>query len=141
MRSRDALVADLAACLEQVPAATFAYLFGSRARGDAREDSDVDVAVYGTPSGWALFRDCLGALGERFPTGRVHLTLLADAPPGLVYRVLRDGVPLLDRDPVARVRFAVRGMSMYQDMAHMHRLYAEADAARAGGKGGTARDG
>ena len=140
MRSRDALVADLAACLDEVPAITFAYLFGSQARGDAREDSDVDLAVHGRPSGWSLFRDSLGALGERFATGQVHLTLLADAPPGLVYRVLRDGLLLLDRDPVARVRFAVRGMSMYQDMTHMHRLYAAADGARVRRKG-TSRDG
>ena len=140
MRSRDALVDDLAACLGTVPGVTFAYLFGSRARGDAREDSDVDVAVYGRPSGWPLFRETFGALGERFPTGQVHLTLLADAPPGLVYRVLRDGVLLLDRDPVTRVRFATRNMSMYQDMAYMHRQYAEADAARAG-RERVARDG
>lgn len=141
MRSRDALVTDLSACLRTVPAIAFAYLFGSQARGEAHDDSDVDVAVYGRPSGWSLFRDSLGALGDRFPTGQVHLVLLADAPPGLVYRVLRDGVLLLDRDPVARVRFAVRGMSMYQDMAHMHRQYAEADAARARHEEGTVRDG
>lgn len=132
MDSRDALVTDLTACLEAVPALVFAYLFGSRARGDARED--IDVAVYGRPSGWPLFRDVLGALGERFPTGRVHLTLLADAPPGLVYRVLRDGVLLIDRDAVSRVRFATRNLSMYQDMAHMHRQYAEGDAARVDGR-------
>ena len=134
MHPRDALVTDLTACLEAVPDIAFAYLFGSRARGDAREDSDVDVAVYGRPSGWPLFRDTFGALGERFPTGRVHLVMLADAPPGLVHRVLRDGVLLIERDPVARVRFATRNMSAYQDMAHMHRQYAEADAVRARGE-------
>ena len=131
MKTRDALVIDLTACLDSVPGIAFAYLFGSRARGDARQDSDVDVAVFGVPNGWPLFRDSMAALGERFPTGQVHLVLLADAPPGLVYRVLRDGHLLLDRDPATRVRFAVRSMSKYQDMAHMYRQYAEADAARA----------
>ena len=136
MRDRDSLQSDLNACLETVPDITFAYLFGSRARGDARPDSDVDVAVHGRPSGWPLFRDTSGALGERFATGRIHLTLLADAPPGLVYRVLGDGILLLDRDPVSRVRFATRNLSMYQDMAHMRRQYAEADAARSRAAGG-----
>ena len=140
MWTRDALVTDLTACLNEVPNVTFAYLFGSRARDDARRDSDVDVAVFGEPSGWALFRDCFSALGQRFATGQVHLVLIADAPPGLVYRVLRDGLLLLDRDPVTRVRFAVRNMSMYQDMAHMRRQYAEADAARAR-RGGAVRGG
>lgn len=87
--------------------------------------------MYGRPSGWPLFRETIGALGERFPTGQVHLVLLSDAPPGLVVRVLRDGILLLDRDPTTRVRFATRSLSMYQDMAHVRRQYAEADKARA----------
>ena len=41
MWTRDALVTDLTACLNELPNVTFAYLFGSRARGDARQDSDV----------------------------------------------------------------------------------------------------
>ncbi len=130
MRSRETLIDDLTACLAQVPAIDFAYLFGSRARGDAREGSDIDVAVHGRPSGWRLFRDTLGALGDRFATGQAHVVLLADAPPDLAYRVLRDGVLLVDRDPTVRVRFAVRSLSMYQDMEHTRRRYADADTAR-----------
>lgn len=136
MRSRETLIDDLKACLSQVPAIEFAWLFGSQARGDARADSDIDIAIHGRPGGWPLFRDSLAALGDRVPTGQAHVVLLADAPPGLAHRVLRDGVLLVDRDPVARVRFSVRSQSMYQDMEHARRRYAAADSARA--RAGTA---
>ena len=46
MEPRDALLTSLRNALAGRRDVRVAYLFGSRARGDAREDSDVDVAVY-----------------------------------------------------------------------------------------------
>jgi hypothetical protein len=87
------------------------YLFGSIARGTARTDSDVDVAV--------LFHDPpLRTLnGPRFVVegeleralgAPIDLVVLNDAPVDLRIRVLRDGRLLVDRDPSVRIAFEVR---------------------------------
>ena len=80
------LTADLAARLEAEPDIAVAYLFGSRARGNARPNSDVDVAVL-LDGGVDTHRrqlDLMATLGAN-----VDLVILNDAPPALGYRVLR----------------------------------------------------
>ena len=49
------------------------------------------------------------------------VVLLNQAPVALGYRVLRDGHLLLSRDDRARVRFYVRTVDRYPDMAPMRR--------------------
>lgn len=96
-----------------------AYLFGSRARGDARPDSDVDVAILftrhraGTLD--ALHLDLEGEL-ERHVGREVQLVVLNAAPPDLVHRILRDGILLVDRDRSARIAFEVRSRNEYFDL-------------------------
>lgn len=96
-----------------------AYLFGSRARGIARESSDVDVAV--------LFRQepphTLEGLGldivesmEAAVGGRVDLIALNRAPPDLVHRILRDGILIAENDHECRVGFEVQSRAEYFDI-------------------------
>jgi predicted nucleotidyltransferase len=75
------------------------YLFGSVARGTARPDSDVDVAVLfqtphrgRTPACRWIWRASL----ERALGRQIDLVMLNGAPVDLAHRVLRDGVLLLD---------------------------------------------
>lgn len=95
------------------------YLFGSVARGTARADSDVDVAV--------LYADAPPATIEGLPldlerrirerVGRpAQVIVLNTAPTDLIHRVLRDGVLLLDRVPGARIRFEIRARNEYFDL-------------------------
>jgi uncharacterized protein len=86
------------------------YLFGSMARGTAKADSDVDIAVLFSSAPpprldgprFDLEGDLERALGRR-----VDFVVLNDAPVDLRIRVLRDGRLLLDRDPATRIAFEV----------------------------------
>lgn len=97
-----------------------AYLFGSRARGEERAHSDIDVAVFvderevaPDPFGYraALTSALMGGLG----TNAVDVVVLNDAPPLLYHRVLRDGVRLLARDLRATTRREGLALSRHCD--------------------------
>ncbi len=114
------LVARLARALSPRGEILEAYLFGSRARGRARRDSDDDVAVYvdearTRDSAWGyraeLTTDLMVALG----TNDVDVVVLNRAPILLYHRVLRDGVRVLSRDLRATTTRAGRALSRYFD--------------------------
>jgi len=126
------MIERLQRALATVDGVVFAYLFGSQARGTARPDSDIDLAVHlGGRDRTELHFELCAALNLVVPVETIHLIILDDAPPALVYRVMRDGKLLVDRDRVARTRFLAIHLSRYQDMEHVRRLFAEADARRA----------
>lgn len=69
----------------------------------------------------------LGELAARLEdaAGRaVDLVLLDDAPPGLAYRVFRDGRPLLERDRRALVTRRARAILEYLDFQPIEELCA-----------------
>lgn len=69
------------------------YLFGSRARGDARPTSDVDVGIVARPPlPPALMAELREALEESTVPYRVDLVDLAEAPPEYRRAVEREGV-------------------------------------------------
>jgi hypothetical protein len=103
-----------------------AYLFGSWARGNARPDSDVDVAVLyvdAPPPGLEGLGFHLEAELERLLRRPVHLAVLNRAPVDLAQRVLRDGCLLLDRDRSRRIRFEVRTRQEFWDLEPFLRRY------------------
>lgn len=96
-----------------------AYLFGSEARGSARSDSDVDVAVLlrqPPPTTLEGLQLDLAAEIERKIGREVDLVVLNRAPPDLVHRVLRDGRLLLEADRAGRIAFEVRARNEYFDL-------------------------
>lgn len=126
------LEAKLRASLRDAPPEVLcAWLFGSEARGEAGDRSDVDVAVlYGAPPASRLDAGPLDLEGmlERAVGRPVQLVVLNRAPADLVHRVLRDGRLLLERDRAARIRFEVERRNEYFDLAPLRARY------RAGGR-------
>ena len=118
----NALVVKLGQLVERapLPGLVAVYLFGSRARGTARPDSDVDVAIVR-----------LSVDGPRFPTPElllegslesalglpVQVVLMNAAPPDLVHRIMRDGIVVWEGDRSKRIAFEVRARNDYFDLA------------------------
>lgn len=102
--------------------AQFAYLFGSRARGDATAGSDVDLAAcFGGTDAPASFDILL-------PPG-IDLLVLDTAPLELRGRVSLEGLLLFADDPVARIRWEAMTRKIYSDerprLERAHREFLE----------------
>ena len=86
------LYSQLAALAAQYGARRL-VLFGSRARGDARERSDIDLAVYGMPE---KNRGAFWMAAEELPTllrfDIVHI--LPGMDPKFLHNIEKDGVTL-----------------------------------------------
>jgi uncharacterized protein len=113
--------------VEARPEVVFALLFGSRAAGRARPDSDWDVGVYleedlGAAAHLQLRRELAAALE---PAMRVDVVVLNDAPPLLGHRALA-GELVVDRDHARYVWYFVRTLGMSMDMAFARRVHAQA---------------
>jgi predicted nucleotidyltransferase len=104
------------------PGTTLIVLFGSVARGQARPDSDVDIAVLG-PEFWgglAIGAELGGSLGRE-----PHVVDLATASDLLRFTVAREGLPLFQGTPDAWPRFQAESAVRYFDVAPIIALCAE----------------
>jgi predicted nucleotidyltransferase len=90
-------------------------LHGSRARGDARDDSDWDFAYLATSplDVSSLYADLALALR----TDRIDLVDLATAGGLIRYRVARDGMVVVESEPGAFDRFWFAAVSFWCDAA------------------------
>lgn len=104
--------------------AAFGLLFGSRARGDHRAESDTDIAA------WWL-RDPPASWDVDLPAG-VDLVVLNGAPLELAGRIALEGIVVFDDDPAARVRWVADTRKVWLDerprYQRAHREFLEAAA-------------
>jgi predicted nucleotidyltransferase len=131
----DSLVERLRTALAARPDVVCAWLFGSRARGDARPDSDVDVALLlDRDPGGTLPASGIAVAGEleRVLASPVDVVVVDLAPPDLVHRVMRDGILLLDRDPGRRIAFEVAARNRWFDLQPIIAAYRRAPDTRHG---------
>ncbi|ABL78819.1 type VII toxin-antitoxin system MntA family adenylyltransferase antitoxin [Thermofilum pendens] len=93
----------------------FAYLFGSRARGLERENSDWDFAVYFGREVTVVDEARLEDDPEKATGLKVDVVALDNAPLDFVYVVLRDGVPVYSRDERLRKSWEIEAYLEYLD--------------------------
>lgn len=99
-------------------------LFGSLVRGQARADSDADIAIAGG-SFWQQLE--LGAAIASELGREPHVVDLKTAPTVLAYEIAKAGVPLYERDRFSWPRFGARAASEYFDFQPAHeRMVAQA---------------
>jgi predicted nucleotidyltransferase len=113
-----------------------ALVFGSRATGRARPDSDIDIAVLletapGPDERKGVLWSLLTALGSELRSDRVDLVLLNEAPPKLAFEVLKQGRVVFERDPVELHRLRVRTYSRHADYEPVERFFREVTKRRA----------
>ncbi len=120
----EAAVRGLVTTALQQAGASFALVFGSRARGDADPGSDLDIGAWwptSPPTPWAV----------EVPAG-VDLLVLNDAPLELAGRVACEGVLLFDDDPPARVLWVATTRKIWLDerprFAQAHRIFLDVAA-------------
>ena len=107
--------------------ARFAYLHGSRATGQHRADSDIDIAGYfgGQPP---------NSFDILLPAG-VDLLVLDAAPLELAGQVAVNGRLLFEDDQIARIRWEAMTRKIYFDelprITRAHHEFATAVASRA----------
>lgn len=94
----------------------FAYLFGSRASSQARDDSDADVAVMPGPQLELMEQSRLaGKLADALGAPEADIVLLDRADLELRGRILEHGLLIYSNDEPRRVAFEVQTLGQYLD--------------------------
>jgi len=120
-------LATIQSRLAAEPTVLFAMLFGSRAGGSPRADSDWDLAVFLDPSldGRSRASKRTHLIAGLEPEYRVDIVVLNDAPPLVAHRALC-GERLFVRDQPAYVRFFVHTLALAFDESHWNEIHAQA---------------
>ena len=95
------------------------YLFGSQARQQSREGSDVDIAVLyknKIPGGFGRIGIPLAGKLEKIINQPVDVVVLNIANADLIHKVLRDGIVLFESDNGFRIDFEVKSRNEYFDI-------------------------
>jgi predicted nucleotidyltransferase len=130
----DPLDREILHAVEPVSALAALAVFGSRARGNPRADSDLDVAILPATldSGERrrLQAEVAVALAHLAPSGRVDVVILDEATDVLRQRILTQGRRLLCRDEMAWRDLRVRTMREYGDREWVRQIYQQAQHRR-----------
>jgi len=106
---------------------TFVVMFGSRAKGAAKADSDVDVGVWLAVPNITAERELelIRALVLATREGNLDVVVLNHADPLLGYHVVRDGVLLYEREPGTFDWYKLWAWKRYLDTEKFRQLESE----------------
>lgn len=127
------LAAQLAPAFRADRRIATAYLFGSRATGEATARSDIDVAVLIFPQQAECFSlwDELAVEAElslRLKTDKVDVVVLNRCPLPLAYNVIAKEQVIYEADAIANMDFVERTLDLYFDFSpRLQEYYREYD--------------
>jgi len=116
------LEAALARVAEREPEVLAAWLFGSRATGEASATSDADVAVLLAPGADRALPTRLTATLENALAMDVDVVDLATVTPVLGFEIVARGRRVFTRDALGADRAEERCLREYLDTAYMRRV-------------------
>jgi predicted nucleotidyltransferase len=87
--------------LKSFPTVRAVAVFGSRARGDHRDRSDVDLAVLAPAAGPVAWADIVEAIEEAPTLLRIEIVRWEQAPESLQSEIERDGIVIYGTAPHA----------------------------------------
>jgi predicted nucleotidyltransferase len=126
--NREALIETLQRTAEALPTVDVLVLFGSRAGGSARANSDVDLAI-GLSARGVEIRRAIEVSFARAVHTPVDVSFLDTAPSQLRFELARSGVLVFERTPGAWARERARAMMDWWDWAPLaRRIHARAVA-------------
>jgi len=105
----------------------FVVMFGSRTKGMARSDSDMDMGVWLRTAPISAERelDLIRALVLATHEGNLDVVVLNHADPLLGYHVVRDGVLLYERESGTFDRYRLWAWKRYLDTEKFRQLESE----------------
>jgi len=123
MDLQNAKFQDLTPILEEEERVKFAYLFGSRARGQAGPLSDMDIAVYldGRIHQAEYRLKLMEKLAKCLKSDNLDLVVLNQAPPLLRHEIVKYG-RLLKDDADRRVPFEAEAIRECLDTAYLRQV-------------------
>ncbi len=123
---RDHEIESIQAQIAAHPHIIVAYLFGSQTTGQARLNSDVDVAILLEQTDrWSQFEERLRLIDEleSLIYKKVDVVVLNHAPPLLAQQVLLQKRLLFERDINKRIEFEVTASKIYADLKPMYEFF------------------
>lgn len=111
------------------------YLFGSLAKGDSTEKSDIDLGILLNEDFDFLadFDYKLRLMGElKDITGKmVDIVFINRADPILQHQIRKYGKVIFESNRIKRIEYEIRSRKNYFDFLHLHKKYMEKILSRA----------
>jgi len=102
------------------PEVAVVYLYGSQARGEAKKDSDIDLAVLVTDKrkyqGFGIPQVVFTCDLSKITNKKVEVQNLNDTPVDFAHRVLEEGILLISNNQKARIAFEEKILRIYFDL-------------------------
>ena len=110
----------------------FAYIFGSYARGEARENSDIDLAIYvkRVPKDIFKYESKIASKIEKEIKKQVEVRVLNRLPSLLQSRIMKEGNLVFSKNEKERIKFETFAMSNYLDFSYLMKEYNKIRARR-----------